>query len=645
MPTTAQALPFQMLCALTVSCAVSASPMAAVGAADASLVILAPQPYRVHQRMRYDVRASHVHAATSAALGGAEVNVRFQSSATSAPETVVEARTSLLPGGKGSAVDWTSLAVQATGEERWGRLYVPSGGWYRLELRLRHGHAIIAQAAVEPIGVGEVFLIAGQSYAAGANDELLKLNDTTARAAAWDAPSNAWRVAHDPQPNVGEGGTIWPAMVDELLPLWQVPIGLVNVSVGATSARQWLPDGELFARLMKAGNQVAAFRAVLWQQGESDVIEKTTADEYVERLQTIRAAAAAHWKAEPQWLLAKSTLHPTVYNDPSGEGRIRAAIDRLWQSPGFRRGPDTDLLDGENRGDTNSHRHFTALGQRRAGRLWAGSILAHIDSLPPAVCDGVDWRELRTTDGLHYATLGPPPTATGKAAPAPTLLVLALGLEQMRTNPIYSRLAQEMAEAGWLCITIDPPCHGEDHRSDEPEGLAGWRRRLERREPLMDDFARRARAVLDDAVQRGWCDPARIAASGTSRGGFCALHLARTDRRIRAVVGFAPVTDLAPLDEFIEIQVSPDLQALAMSNYADALADRRIWITIGNRDERVDTARAVQFCDAVVEAAARRGIAPAAAVELSVTASPGHSTPPDAHRRAAEWLKREFGRP
>lgn len=30
------------------------------------------------------------------------------------------------------------------------------------------------------------------------------------------------------------------------------------------------------------------------------------------------------------WLLAKSTLHPTVYQDPMGEERIRAAIDELW---------------------------------------------------------------------------------------------------------------------------------------------------------------------------------------------------------------------------------------------------------------------------------------------------------------------------
>jgi hypothetical protein len=65
-------------------------------------------------------------------------------------------------------------------------------------------------------------------------------------------------------------------------------------------------------------------------------------------------------------LLAKSTHHPTIYNDPVGEGHIRGAIDELVKLPGFRAGPDTDTLTGENRGDAKSRRHFSGIGQRRA---------------------------------------------------------------------------------------------------------------------------------------------------------------------------------------------------------------------------------------------------------------------------------------
>lgn len=609
-----------------------------VGASEA-LEVVRPTPYQVVQRFGFDARLSRAHAAGTDAWGAAIVEVRCRGTVQNDSNTVLEARTTLLPGCQGTALDWTAIPFQRAADELTGSLRLPAGGWYRLELRLRVGEETKASSAVEPVGVGEVFLIAGQSYAAGANDELLRLNDPAQRAAALDLPQSTWQAAHDPQPDVGDGGTIWPAMADELLPIWQVPIGLVNVSVGATSVRQWLPDDKLFARLVEAGQRAGGFRAVLWQQGESDVIEKTSTDEYVQRLETIRAAAAAKWQAEPAWLLAKSTLHPTVYNDAGGEGRIRAAIERLWRMPGFHRGPDTDLLDGANRGDASSRRHFTGPGQRRAGRMWAGSLLTQWEGIPAVDCASQPWIPQRVAGGQRYATFGPPP-----AQPSPTLVVLALGLDDMQAKPVYSQLARKMAAAGWCCLTIDPPCHGDDRRPGEPEGLPGWRHRLEQGEPFVDKFVRRAQAVLDDAVARGWCDPRRVAASGTSRGGFCALHLARADRRIQAVVGFAPVSDLSALDEFIEIQVAPGLQALALANYADDLADRKLWITIGNRDERVDTARAVQFCDAVVEAAARRGL-PAGAVadvELSITASPGHAVSPDAYRRAADWLRREF---
>ncbi len=78
------------------------------------------------------------------------------------------------------------------------------------------GRAVSATAAVEPVGVGEVFLIAGQSYAAGCNDGLLRVNDPEGRVVCYDPAAKSWRVAHDPQPVVGDGGTIWPPFGDAL---------------------------------------------------------------------------------------------------------------------------------------------------------------------------------------------------------------------------------------------------------------------------------------------------------------------------------------------------------------------------------------------------------------------------------------------
>ena len=171
-------------------------------------------------------------------------------------------------------------------------------------------------------------------------------------------------------------------MADALLPLVRAPIGFVNVASGGTASRQWLPGEQLYQNLAKAGKEMGRFRAVLWQQGESDVIEGVSTETYIQHLVCIRSALAQEWGCNVPWLLAKSTLHPTVYNDPKGEARIRAAIDHLWGKAGFRPGPDTDILDGPHRGGSESRRHFTGIGQRNAGLMWAMAVWNELNAEP-----------------------------------------------------------------------------------------------------------------------------------------------------------------------------------------------------------------------------------------------------------------------
>ena len=323
-----------------------------------------PAPFQVVQRI--DVDPSRPAKEPG---GHADVSVSFERPKGAAWEY----RTIILGGAKGRATDWTPFKDTAR---------VAAGGWYRLEIRGKTGDAITHRGAVEPVGVGEVFVVAGQSYATNCNDERLKPADP--RVVAFDAAKGSWAVANDPQPapDGSDGGSIWPPLGDALAKELGVPIGFANVAVGATSSPQWMPGGELHKRLVKAGTALGHFRAVLWQQGESDVIAKTTTEKYVQNVKAIRAAASGNWGTEPTWLLAKSTLHPTVYTDPDGEGRIRKGIDELAKLPGFRTGPDTDALAGENRGGPKSRRHFSAVGQKRAAEMWFAAIKAHLAEPP-----------------------------------------------------------------------------------------------------------------------------------------------------------------------------------------------------------------------------------------------------------------------
>lgn len=271
---------------------------------------------------------------------------------------------------------WQRATIERNGDAFRATVRVAAGGWYRFEFRGERNGVVHCEGSVEPFGVGEVFVVAGQSYATNTNEQRHNVQDRQRRVVAFDAAAKTWRVAYDPQPapDGSDGGSIWPPLGDALAQELNVPIGFANVAWGGTASKQWLPGEQLHQRLVETGQTLGNFRAVLWQQGESDVILKTPIETYVANLVQIRTTAAAAWGFEPCWLLAKSTHHPTVYNDPEGERRIRSAIDELVKLPGFCAGPDTDTLQGEHRGDHNSRRHFSAIGQRRAAELWLAAI-------------------------------------------------------------------------------------------------------------------------------------------------------------------------------------------------------------------------------------------------------------------------------
>ena len=361
-----------------------------VQADDAGLRIISPQPWQVVQRVGFDPALREKEPENSAALGFAEVSVSLELTVPFVASEHLEYRLSASQEEKQESGVWKRLPITSStgaGNSVTSSLLVPAGGWYRLEIRLGAEGKTKQAGVVERFGVGEVFLVAGQSYATNTNDEKQTVTDPAQRVVAFNTANGSWNVANDPQPapDGSDGGSIWPPMGDSLVGDLGVPVALVNVAVGATSSTRWLPDGDLHKRLCEAGKRIGRFRAVLWQQGESDVIEKTTTEQYIANLSLIRARAARAWGFEPVWLAAKSTHHPTVYNDPDGEARIRNAIEKLSQIQGFNAGPDTDTLTGENRGDTKSRRHFSAIGQRRAAEMWRSVLLERLKKTPTGI--------------------------------------------------------------------------------------------------------------------------------------------------------------------------------------------------------------------------------------------------------------------
>ena len=185
-----------------------------------------------------------------------------------------------------------------------------------LPARASAGGKVLATAKVAHIGVGEVFVVAGQSNSANHGEE--RQATATGRVAAFDG--RRWQLARDPQPGAsGDGGSFLPPFGDRIAELFGVPVGLVACGIGATSVREWLPEGvqfpnpptlvgrvrqvpggewesrgEAFAMLTARMKPLGphGFRAVLWHQGESDANQKDPARtlpgrlyrQYLERL-------------------------------------------------------------------------------------------------------------------------------------------------------------------------------------------------------------------------------------------------------------------------------------------------------------------------------------------------------------------------
>lgn len=237
-----------------------------------------------------------------------------------------------------------------------------------------------------------------------------------------------------------------------------------------------------------------------------------------------------------------------------------------------------------------------------------------------------------TAQGTSYAML-PLHTDT----PAPTLLLFAAAAAYTQNTEPYSRVGHLLHSKGWNVVSLDAPCHGDDVRPGEPPELAGWAARIGAGEDIIAEFQARVNDLVEHLVTTGVTDPARIAAAGSSRGGFMAFQAAAACPRIRAVVAFAPVTDLIALREFAGQEQNPLVKRLALANAVESLADRDSWITIGYSDERVDTDKAVAFARALAAASQTRFMT--GDVALHVLPVPGHSSFPEWHDDAAIWLQ------
>ncbi len=375
-------------------------PVASLNAAEIALV--EPLDYQVYQRTsphKGDVRVRGTISDSQAA----DIKLEFRI-VTSDSHALRYLRD--VPHDKDAQADlWQELAIRKDGNAFEAIFSAPAGGWYRFELRALEAGTVIAETAIKHFGVGEVFVVAGQSNSANHGQE--KQVTRTKRVASFDG--QRWKIADDPQSGAsGNGGSFMPPLGDAMVERFDVPVGFVACGIGASSVREWLPKGETFpnpptietrvvkladsswasngeayAMLVKRMKQIGpnGFRAVLWHQGESDANQRDPSrtlpgNLYREYLEKLIRDSRHDIGLDIPWFVAQVSYHvPGDEYSPE----IRDAQASLWKDGIALEGPDSDALKGDLRENDGKGVHFSGNGLREHAAKWAEKVVPWLE--------------------------------------------------------------------------------------------------------------------------------------------------------------------------------------------------------------------------------------------------------------------------
>ncbi|GAB4022006.1 hypothetical protein GCM10028773_32990 [Spirosoma koreense] len=264
----------------------------------------------------------------------------------------VEVRVSPTASGYGQDNDfYVTLDSQPANGYFSGSLTVATG-WYKLDVQSIVQNKVICHTRVTPVGVGEVFIVAGEGNAQGVTPirSVAAADDDRVSSVPHYNFTDTTRLPLPPIFNsVTADGTIgprgstawcWGELGDLLVKRLNLPVLFYNVAWAGTTVRNWresagqgtttplngtiLPVGMPYGNLKRVLADyvpLTGLRAILWQQGESEFYSSDQqATQYAADLQALisrsRTDAGA---AQLPWLVARSSAdNTTVATSSSG---------------------------------------------------------------------------------------------------------------------------------------------------------------------------------------------------------------------------------------------------------------------------------------------------------------------------------------
>lgn len=280
-----------------------------------SILLHSPQPYQVFQRAGAtgDILISGHYAGR-----GGIIQVRFN-------------------GG-----EWATVATKTSPGEFTGTLEGQTEGQGVFELRVAEFPDDVLMS-VNYVGIGDIFIIAGQSNAVGRCNSMHAYSHATLKAAIF-GNDYRWHECIDPiDSTFGQidpvsydsetNGSIWPLIATSIMADQGVPVAFVPCALSGTVISAWQPGADHQDRTTLYGSclyrilQIGGAKAVLYWQGETDAANGVSQATYNAALDTLANA----FYADAELKLMPCVLQDiTLGEDESLETPIRLAVIEAW---------------------------------------------------------------------------------------------------------------------------------------------------------------------------------------------------------------------------------------------------------------------------------------------------------------------------
>lgn len=226
-------------------------------------------------------------------------------------------------------------------------------------LTVRKKTTTTTSATVSDVGIGDVFMVGGDSISEGRATNAQSYSHATLKATAYNQAGN-WINGNDPVDTGTSNGSHWPLLATQIMADQGVPVAFITTGTGSTdvagSANSWAKNNTEYANAISKVTAAATggVRAVLMHLGPNAVVNASTLSKatYSAALSTLAGNFAADISGAPKTHIVVcgevSTGSPP--DRRAALDNIRGAVIENWDAGGnVRLGPcliSDDYSDG-----------------------------------------------------------------------------------------------------------------------------------------------------------------------------------------------------------------------------------------------------------------------------------------------------------